>query len=104
MEEKEAVLLLLLLTLACLGQGKILAIQSSNWLSYDIFLCGITWFGSRLLLLYLRLNAGSILKDCYPVNIEQADDWLIDEMIRAISLFTAANMCLSSAVHVDICY
>ncbi|KAJ4953251.1 hypothetical protein NE237_030083 [Protea cynaroides] len=44
---------------------------------------GTAWFGSRLLLLYLRLNVGSILKDCYPVNTERADDWLIDEMIRA---------------------
>ncbi|XP_043716241.1 uncharacterized protein LOC122664469 isoform X2 [Telopea speciosissima] len=27
---------------------------------------GVAWFGSRLLLLYLRLTVGNIVKDCYP--------------------------------------
>eukprot|EP00262_Sarcandra_glabra_P019728 TRINITY_DN757_c0_g1_i1.p1 TRINITY_DN757_c0_g1~~TRINITY_DN757_c0_g1_i1.p1 ORF type:complete len:710 (+),score=119.17 TRINITY_DN757_c0_g1_i1:141-2270(+) len=44
---------------------------------------GAAWLGSRLLLLYLRLRAGNILKNCYPTNTERADDWLINEILRA---------------------
>ncbi|KAL0907838.1 hypothetical protein M5K25_022281 [Dendrobium thyrsiflorum] len=44
---------------------------------------GFAWMGSRLLLLYLRLRATDILKKCYPTNPERADDWLVDEILRA---------------------
>ncbi|KAJ6849334.1 uncharacterized protein M6B38_270095 [Iris pallida] len=44
---------------------------------------GIAWLGSRLLLLYLRLRAGNILKNCYPNNTRRADDWLINEIVRS---------------------
>lgn len=41
------------------------------------------WLGSRLLLLYLRIKVGDIVRNCYPSNRERADDWLINEMLRA---------------------
>ncbi|XP_058085009.1 uncharacterized protein LOC131232641 [Magnolia sinica] len=44
---------------------------------------GAAWLGTRLLLLYLRLRAGNILKNCYPINTERADDFLINEILRA---------------------
>ncbi|KAH7668428.1 putative hydrolase/acyltransferase (alpha/beta hydrolase superfamily) protein [Dioscorea alata] len=44
---------------------------------------GIMWLGSRLLLWYLRLRAGSILKEYYPTNSERVDDWLVNEILRA---------------------
>ncbi|KAF8379290.1 hypothetical protein HHK36_028723 [Tetracentron sinense] len=44
---------------------------------------GVAWLGGRLLLLYLRLRVGNLVKNCYPANTQRADDWLIDEMIRA---------------------
>ncbi|WCJ36512.1 DNA photolyase DNA photolyase [Euphorbia peplus] len=39
--------------------------------------------GAKLLLPYLRLNIRNIVKQCYPANPERADDWLINEMLRA---------------------
>ncbi|XP_059666983.1 uncharacterized protein LOC132312581 isoform X2 [Cornus florida] len=39
--------------------------------------------GARLLLFYLRLIISNTVKDCYPIKRERADDWLINEMIRA---------------------
>lgn len=44
---------------------------------------GATWLGARLLLFYLRLGLGSIVKNCYPTKTERVDDWLINEMLRA---------------------
>nr|XP_029117485.1 uncharacterized protein LOC105034519 isoform X2 [Elaeis guineensis] len=44
---------------------------------------GLAWLQARLLLLYLRLRAGSILKKCYPTNAERADDGLIGDILRA---------------------
>lgn len=41
------------------------------------------WLGARLLLSYLRLKTKDILKNCYPTRTERADDWLINEMLRA---------------------
>ncbi|XP_058763505.1 uncharacterized protein LOC131636942 isoform X2 [Vicia villosa] len=42
-----------------------------------------TWLGSRILLFYLRLRIQELVKKCYPTKIERADDWLINEMLRA---------------------
>ncbi|KAL5073565.1 hypothetical protein RYX36_012549 [Vicia faba] len=42
-----------------------------------------TWLGSRLILFYLRLRIQELVKKCYPTKIERADDWLINEMLRA---------------------
>lgn len=39
--------------------------------------------GARLLLLFLRFNVKKLLKDCYPVKPERADEFLITEMLRA---------------------
>ncbi|KAK7401168.1 hypothetical protein VNO78_12488 [Psophocarpus tetragonolobus] len=44
---------------------------------------GSSWLGSRILLLYLRLRIQELLKKCYPIRVERADDWLINEMLRA---------------------
>ncbi|OVA14546.1 DNA photolyase [Macleaya cordata] len=44
---------------------------------------GAAWLGSRLLLFYLKLRVGNIVKNCYSTNTGRADDWLIDEMLRA---------------------
>ncbi|KAI5389306.1 uncharacterized protein LOC127101403 isoform X2 [Lathyrus oleraceus] len=42
-----------------------------------------TWLGSRIILFYLRLRIQELVKQCYPTKIERADDWLINEMLRA---------------------
>ncbi|KAH1075645.1 hypothetical protein J1N35_027973 [Gossypium stocksii] len=39
--------------------------------------------GAQLLLFYLRLNIRSTLKNFYPTKTNRADDWLINEMLRA---------------------
>ncbi|KAF3488861.1 hypothetical protein F2Q69_00057343 [Brassica cretica] len=39
--------------------------------------------GARLLILFLRFNVKKLLKDCYPVKPERADEFLITEMLRA---------------------
>ncbi|GAU45669.1 hypothetical protein TSUD_268360 [Trifolium subterraneum] len=44
---------------------------------------GATWLGSRILLFFLRLTIQDIVKKCYPTKVERADDWLINEMLRA---------------------
>ncbi|XP_002510925.2 uncharacterized protein LOC8266046 isoform X2 [Ricinus communis] len=43
----------------------------------------IARLGAELLLLYLRLNIRTIMKNCYPTKTERADDLLINEMLRA---------------------
>ncbi|PKA60722.1 Cryptochrome DASH, chloroplastic/mitochondrial [Apostasia shenzhenica] len=48
---------------------------------------GVAWIGSRLLLLYLRFKAADILKKCYPTNPDRVDDWLVNEILRAVSSF-----------------
>ncbi|WOL19137.1 hypothetical protein Cni_G27934 [Canna indica] len=44
---------------------------------------GLAWLQAQLLLLYLRLRAGKIIEKCYPINAKRADNWLIDEILRA---------------------
>ncbi|XP_027354283.1 uncharacterized protein LOC113864592 isoform X1 [Abrus precatorius] len=44
---------------------------------------GASWLGSRILLFYLRLRTQEIVRKCYPTRVERADDWLINEMLRA---------------------
>ncbi|XP_021657901.2 uncharacterized protein LOC110648094 [Hevea brasiliensis] len=43
----------------------------------------IARLGAQLLLLYLRWNMRTIMKDYYPTKTERVDDWLINEMLRA---------------------
>ncbi|XP_010532255.1 PREDICTED: uncharacterized protein LOC104808287 isoform X2 [Tarenaya hassleriana] len=44
---------------------------------------GGAWLGARLLLFYLKSNARKLLRNCYPVKPERADDFLASEMLRA---------------------
>ncbi|KAF8008683.1 hypothetical protein BT93_K2368 [Corymbia citriodora subsp. variegata] len=44
---------------------------------------GATWLGARLLLFYLRSSIGQIVRNCYAVRTERADEWLINEMVRS---------------------
>ncbi|XP_057798384.1 uncharacterized protein LOC131014423 isoform X2 [Salvia miltiorrhiza] len=46
---------------------------------------GAAWLGARLLLGYLRFNIRNILRSFYPTETGRADDWLINEMTRAVS-------------------
>ncbi|MBA0690014.1 hypothetical protein Goari_007712 [Gossypium aridum] len=41
--------------------------------------------GAQLLLFYLRLDIRNTLKNFYPTKTNRADDWLINEMLRAVS-------------------
>ncbi|KAG7546233.1 Alpha/Beta hydrolase fold [Arabidopsis suecica] len=41
--------------------------------------------GARLLLFFLQINVKKFLKDCYPVKPARADDFLVTEMLRAVS-------------------
>lgn len=44
---------------------------------------GAARLGAQLLLFYLRLNIRNIVKNFYPSKTKRADDWLINEMLRA---------------------
>ncbi|XP_074281874.1 uncharacterized protein LOC141606585 isoform X2 [Silene latifolia] len=44
---------------------------------------GAAWFGARALVRYLRFSIGGLVKNCYPTRPDRADDWLINEMLRA---------------------
>ncbi|KAG8381484.1 hypothetical protein BUALT_Bualt06G0126600 [Buddleja alternifolia] len=63
--------------------GNIIPQYSALGYSEDRRSSGAAWLGARLLLVYLKLNIRNILRGFYPTNSDRADDWLIDEMIRA---------------------
>ncbi|KAJ0968571.1 hypothetical protein J5N97_025488 [Dioscorea zingiberensis] len=63
--------------------GSVVTGYSSAQLTEARQTSGIMWLGSRLLLWYLRLRVGTILKECYPTNSERADSWLVKEILRA---------------------
>ncbi|KAJ0968510.1 hypothetical protein J5N97_025427 [Dioscorea zingiberensis] len=63
--------------------GSVVSGYSSAQLTEARQTSGIMWLGSRLLLWYLRLRVGTILKECYPTNSERADSWLVKEILRA---------------------
>ncbi|XWS37699.1 hypothetical protein CRYUN_Cryun19dG0067400 [Craigia yunnanensis] len=46
---------------------------------------GAARLGAQLILFYLRLNIRNIVKNFYPTKTKRADDWLINEMLRAVS-------------------
>ncbi|KAM1287915.1 hypothetical protein ACFX15_001717 [Malus domestica] len=58
---------------------------------------GASWLGAKFLLFCLRLTLKDIVKNCYPSfsfvrfttfslqKTERVDNWLIDEMLRAVS-------------------
>ncbi|GAB4825982.1 hypothetical protein Ancab_008851 [Ancistrocladus abbreviatus] len=52
-------------------------------LSEERKISGAAWFGARALLQFLRFSLRSIVRSCYPTRTERADEWLIDEMLRA---------------------
>ncbi|GAV64864.1 DNA_photolyase domain-containing protein/Abhydrolase_6 domain-containing protein [Cephalotus follicularis] len=60
-----------------------------------------TWLGARFLLFYLRLNIKNLVMNCYPTNPERADDWLINEMLRA-SYDPGAPLVLESIFSFDL--
>ncbi|XP_027103928.2 uncharacterized protein [Coffea arabica] len=62
--------------------GNVVTEYSAIHLSEDRQTPGAAWLGARLLLLYLRFNIRNIVKSFYPSKMDQADDWLIDEMLR----------------------
>ncbi|MCL7036961.1 hypothetical protein MKW94_002684 [Papaver nudicaule] len=63
--------------------GSIVPSYSSVPLAEERQTSGVSWLGSRILSFYLKLSVGSIVKNCYPTNKGRADDWLINEMLRA---------------------
>ncbi|KAI3971340.1 hypothetical protein MKX01_008184 [Papaver californicum] len=63
--------------------GSIIPSYSSIPLPEERQTSGVSWLGSRILSFYLRLSVGSIVKNCYPSHKGRADDWLINEMLRA---------------------
>ncbi|KAJ0968529.1 hypothetical protein J5N97_025446 [Dioscorea zingiberensis] len=63
--------------------GSVVSGYSSAQLTEARQTSGIMWLGSQLLLWYLRLRVGTILKECYPTNSERADSWLVKEILRA---------------------
>ncbi|CAN4084857.1 unnamed protein product [Withania somnifera] len=44
---------------------------------------GAAWLGARFLLLFLRLTLWYTVRSCYPMRSDRADEWLIQEMLRA---------------------
>ncbi|KAL9240392.1 hypothetical protein vseg_014617 [Gypsophila vaccaria] len=56
---------------------------SSLLFSKERQISGAAWLGARALVQYLRFSIGSLVKNCYPTRPEKADDWLINEMLRA---------------------
>ncbi|MED6167300.1 hypothetical protein PIB30_001194 [Stylosanthes scabra] len=68
---------------ACLWNVLIKSVVLINSAGNDRKTSGASWLGSRVLLLYLRLRIQEIVKKCYPIRTERADDWLITEMLRA---------------------
>ncbi|KAJ8560389.1 hypothetical protein K7X08_004447 [Anisodus acutangulus] len=44
---------------------------------------GAAWLGARFLSVFLRLNLRKTVRSCYPIRSDRADEWLIQEMLRA---------------------
>ncbi|KAL3645222.1 hypothetical protein CASFOL_010402 [Castilleja foliolosa] len=63
--------------------GNIVPEYSAKGNSEDRRSSGAAWLGARILLIYLRFNISNILKGFYPTKTNRADEWLINEMIRA---------------------
>ncbi|GAB2294093.1 hypothetical protein Dimus_028310 [Dionaea muscipula] len=65
--------------------GFIIPEYSSLLFSKERDVSGAAWFGARILLQFLRLSLKTTVRSCYPTRTERADDWLIEEMLRAVS-------------------
>ncbi|KAL7001665.1 hypothetical protein U1Q18_002814 [Sarracenia purpurea var. burkii] len=65
------------------GAGNVVPRYSSVEFCKERRTSAAAWLGARLLLLFLRLRIKNIVKSYYPTQVERADDWIINEMIRA---------------------
>ncbi|XWS61020.1 hypothetical protein CRYUN_Cryun07bG0089900 [Craigia yunnanensis] len=65
--------------------GNVIPGFSSQRFSNERRTSGAARLGAQLLLFYLRLNIRNLVKNFYPTKIKRADDWLINEMMRAVS-------------------
>ncbi|XP_073124044.1 uncharacterized protein [Henckelia pumila] len=63
--------------------GNIVPQYTSQYYSVDRQTSGAARLGAKLVLPYLRFNIRNILKSFYPKKTDRADDWLINEMLRA---------------------
>ncbi|XP_022736721.1 uncharacterized protein LOC111289719 [Durio zibethinus] len=63
--------------------GNVIPGFSSQRFSNERRTSGAAGLGAQLLLFYLRLNIRNIVKNLYPTKTKRADDWLINEMLRA---------------------
>ncbi|XVF50670.1 hypothetical protein PTKIN_Ptkin04bG0120700 [Pterospermum kingtungense] len=63
--------------------GNVIPGFSSQLFSNERRTSGATRLGAKLLLFYLRLNIRNIVKIFYPTKSDRADEWLINEMLRA---------------------
>ncbi|XVF09684.1 hypothetical protein REPUB_Repub07fG0116100 [Reevesia pubescens] len=63
--------------------GNVIPGFSSQRYSNDRRTSGAASLGAQLLLFYLRLNIRNIVKNFYPTKTKRANDWLINEMLRA---------------------
>ncbi|KAL6956414.1 hypothetical protein U1Q18_047021 [Sarracenia purpurea var. burkii] len=65
------------------GAGNVVPRYSSVEFCKERRTSAAAWLGARLLLLFLRLRIKNIVKSYYPTQVERADDWIINKMIRA---------------------
>ncbi|XVE58698.1 hypothetical protein DITRI_Ditri04bG0189700 [Diplodiscus trichospermus] len=65
--------------------GNVIPGFSTRQFSNERRITGAARLGAQLLLFYLRLNIRNIVKNFYPTKTKRADDWLINEMLRAVS-------------------
>ncbi|KAI8564628.1 hypothetical protein RHMOL_Rhmol03G0195500 [Rhododendron molle] len=63
--------------------GNVVPQYSSVPLSKERQTSAAAWLGARLLLFYLRLSIKNLMTNLYPTQVERADDWVINEMVRA---------------------
>ncbi|KAL9263622.1 Pheophytinase, chloroplastic-like protein [Drosera capensis] len=63
--------------------GFVIPEYSSLLFSKERKIARAAWFGARALLGFLSFNLKSIVRSCYPTRTERADDWLVEEMLRA---------------------
>ncbi|XP_007038428.2 PREDICTED: uncharacterized protein LOC18605386 [Theobroma cacao] len=63
--------------------GDVIPGFSSQRFSNERGTSGAARLGAQLLLFYLKLNIRNIVKNFYPTKTKRADDWLINEMLRA---------------------
>ncbi|KAA3459777.1 (6-4)DNA photolyase [Gossypium australe] len=80
--------------------GNVIPEFSSRWFPSERQTSAAARLGAQLLLFYLRLNIKNTLKKFYPTKTNRADDWLINEMLRAVSslLFEFSRPCTHTII------